>query len=36
MKTFAAVKFIDTNEVETVPLSWLKSNSSGSLLMATI
>jgi len=31
MKTFAAVKFVDTNEVEAVPLSWLKSNSSGTV-----
>ena len=31
MKKFAAVKFIDSEEVEAVPLLWLKSNASGTL-----
>ena len=31
MKSFAAVKFIDSDEVEAVPSSWLKSSSSGTV-----
>lgn len=31
MKSFAAVKFLETEDVEAVPVGWLQTNESGTL-----